>query len=57
MLPSQALGDASTFDLQVMDIGIRYEYIAEQKRQGTYKKPVPKLSQDEMRQMIERTKQ
>jgi len=56
MLPSNILADATTFDLQVMDIGLRYEHVAEQKRRGTYKKPIPKLSVDEMKDMIARTK-
>ena len=39
-----------------MDIGLRHEHVAEQKRQGKYVKPVKQLSQDEMKAIIERTR-
>lgn len=55
-LPSQVINEASTFDLQVMDIGIRYETVAKQKRDGTYVKPLPKLSEQEMLAILKRAK-
>lgn len=55
-LPSIVLSQASTFDLYVMDIGIRYTSIAEQKKNGTYVKPVPELSQEEMLEIIARNR-
>lgn len=48
--------EATTFDLFAMDLGIRYELVARQKAEGTYKKPVPKLTQEQMKDMIARTK-
>lgn len=56
LLPSEVIARASTFDLYTMDIGIRYEKIAEQKRNGTYKKPVEQLSQEQMKAMISKTR-
>lgn len=55
-LPSEVLNQASTFDLHVMDIGIRYTSIAEQKKNGTYIKPPPVLSQEEMLEIIARNR-
>jgi hypothetical protein len=51
-LPSDLLSNATTFDLYVMDIGVRYEIVSEQKRNGTYVKPLPELSQQEMMDLI-----
>ena len=55
-LPTEILENASTFDLQVMDIGIRYEIVAEQKRNGTYVKPSPKMSTEDMQRMLDQAK-
>lgn len=55
-LPTEVLKTASTFDLYVMDIGIRYTAIAEQKKNGTYVKPTPELSQEEMLEIIARNR-
>lgn len=51
-LPSVVLANATTFDLYVMDIGVRYEHIQQQKSQGTYVEPIPQLTQEEMKAMI-----
>lgn len=47
---------ATTFDLYVMDIGTRYAVIREQKRNGTYVKPTPKLTQEQMLAIVKRAK-
>jgi hypothetical protein len=57
ILPSIAFKDANTFDLFVLDIGIRYDVIAQQKAKGTYVKPVPKLSQQKLNEIIEKHKE
>jgi hypothetical protein len=57
VLPGDLLERASTFDLYVMDIGIRYEALQEQKRKGLLPdKPVKQLSPEEMKAMLERTR-
>jgi hypothetical protein len=55
-LPSEILREATTFDLYAMDLGVRYEYVARQKAEGTYKKPTPKLSVEEMKAILARSK-
>lgn len=47
---------ATTFDLLVMDLGIRYEHYRDLKAQGKWKKPTPKLSEEEMLKMIKDVK-
>jgi len=56
LLPSECMERATTFDLFVMEIGSRYAVVREQKRNGTYIKPTPKLSQEEMLAMVKRAK-
>lgn len=56
LLPSEVLERADTFDLFCMDIGIRYEHVAEQKRKGTWQKPEKKLSESEMQKMLNQVK-
>jgi hypothetical protein len=56
LLPSAVLAQGTTLDLFVMDIGMRYEVYKEQKAKGKYKKPVPKLSEEQMLSMIENAK-
>jgi hypothetical protein len=56
LLPSEVMSRGSTFDLECMDLGIRYTVIEEQKRNGTYKKPIPKLTEKEMLNIIKKTK-
>lgn len=56
VLPSQAIESATTFDLYVMDVALRYEIVAQQKRDGTYVKPVPKLTEEEMLLMIDKVR-
>lgn len=56
LLPSECMERATTFDLYVMDIGSRYAVIREQKRNGTYIKPTPKLSQEQMVAMLQKVK-
>lgn len=55
-LPSEVFARADTFDLYCMDIGIRYEYVQEQKRKGTWVKPTPKLSEEQMQAMMKAAK-
>jgi len=56
LLPSEVLDRATTFDLYCMDIGIRYTHVEEQKRKGTYKPSKPNISSEEMKSLLERTK-
>lgn len=56
LLPSEVLERGNTFDLYVMDIGIRYEYVQQQKRNGTYKKTTPELSETQMAEMLKKTR-
>ena len=54
-MPSEALSRASTFDLHVMDVSIRWSnYQHEMAKTG--KKPVPKLSQDTLTEMLNSVK-
>lgn len=54
-LPSQALAQATTFDLHVLDVATRWSnYQHEMASTGT--KPVPKLSEQQMIQMLESVK-
>ena len=53
--PSEVLDRASTFDLVVIDAALGYEKYIQDKADG--KKEAPKLSQEEMMKMMERTKQ
>ena len=55
LLPSEVLDRASTFDLVVIDAALGYEKYIQDKADG--KKEAPKLSQEEMMKMMERTKQ
>lgn len=52
-LPSEVLATADTFDLYCLDVGIRYEYVQEQKRKGTWQKPAPKLSEDDLLKLMQ----
>lgn len=54
VLPSEVLDRASTFDLVVIDAALGYEKYITDKAEG--KREAPKLSQDEMTKMLERTK-
>jgi hypothetical protein len=56
LLPSEVLDRATTFDLYCMDIGIRYTHVEEQKRKGTYVKPAPKISTEQMAQMMSKVR-
>jgi hypothetical protein len=54
-LPSEALATATTFDLYVLDVATRWSnYQYEQSSTGT--KSAPKLSQDQMLDMVARAK-
>lgn len=58
LLPTEALARATTFDLRVMEVGNRYQSRKQTMSQGkTPAKSRPKLSEQEMRDMIERVKQ
>lgn len=56
LLPSEVLNRANTFDLYCMDLGIRYTYVEDQKRKGTYVPPTKQLSPEQMKQMLEKTR-
>lgn len=55
-LPGEILERATTFDLYCMDVGIRYTVVEEQKRNGTYQKSSPVLSQTTMQDMLNKVK-
>jgi hypothetical protein len=54
-LPSQALEQATTFDLHVLDVATRWSNY-QHELAATGKKPVPKLSEQQMMQMLESVK-
>ena len=54
-LPSQALEQATTFDLHVLDVSTRWANY-QHELATTGKKPVPKLSEQQMMQMLESVK-
>jgi hypothetical protein len=54
-LPSYALEQATTFDLHVLDVATRWHNY-QQEFASTGKKPVPKLSEDAMMQMLKNVK-
>jgi hypothetical protein len=54
-LPSEALARASTFDLHVLDVSARWSNRQQEKTSGN--KSAANLSQQEMMDMINRTKQ
>lgn len=51
LIPSEALIRATTFDLYVMNSSISYEHYR-QELATTGKKPLPKLSQEQMMAML-----
>ena len=55
LLPSEVMTKASTFDLVVLDAALGFQTYMQDKAEG--KKEAPKLSQEEMIKMVERTKQ
>lgn len=57
MLPSEALGRATTFDLRVLEIQSQYERRQRDIIEGkTSSKPVPRLSENQMLAMMERVR-
>lgn len=54
-LPSEALCKASTFDLHVMDVAVRWSNY-QHELASTGKKPVPKLSQEKLTDMLNSVK-
>jgi hypothetical protein len=56
LLPSEALGRATTFDLYVLDNYSRFIKYQEAKSQGKAA-PAPQLTQEQMKAMIARAKQ
>jgi len=54
-LPSEALTTATTFDLHVMDVAIRWSNY-QHELATTGKKPVPKLSQEKLSDMLNAVK-
>jgi hypothetical protein len=55
LLPSEALGRASTFDLYVLDVFHRYSKYQEARQQGKAP-PAQQLSVQQMKAMIEQAK-
>ena len=55
LLPSEVMTKASTFDLVVLDAALGFQTYMQDKAEG--KREAPKLSQEEMIKMVERTKQ
>lgn len=53
MLPHEVLSQASTFDLYVMNTAISWQNQQQQIAINGGEKPLPKLSQDEMRAMMD----
>ena len=56
ILPSEALARANTFDLAVLDISAKWERYRNDRANGI-KPPAPKLTQEEMRAMIDSVNQ
>ena len=57
MLPSEALGRATTFDLRVLEIQSQYERRQRDIAEGkTPAKATPKLTQEQMLAMLERVR-
>ena len=58
-LPSQAMGQGTTFDLHVMDIATRWSNYQHEKAAGKpgTGRPVPRLSQERMQAMLQRVKE
>jgi hypothetical protein len=54
LLPSEVLDRASTFDLVIMDVALGFENYQRDLADG--KKPAPNLKQDQMLDMIKRTR-
>jgi len=57
VLPSQAMKNATTFDLYVLDISSRYQHYRQQVAEGKYVKPVKQLSEQEMLAMLAKVKE
>jgi len=55
LLPSEVMEKASTFDLVVLDAALGYQTYIQDKADG--KKEAPKMSQEDLVKMVERTKQ
>jgi len=55
LLPSEVMTRASTFDLVVLDAALGYQTYIQDKAEG--KKEAPKMSQEDLVKMVERTKQ
>lgn len=53
LLPSEVAARATTFDIMVMDVMATWEDYQQKKADGSY---VPKLSQDELLQILEENK-
>lgn len=54
LLPSQVRDNATTYDIMVMDAYVSWEN--EQRDIASGKKPVPKLTTEEMQAMIDRVR-
>jgi hypothetical protein len=53
-LPSYVKANATTFDVMVMDVMLSWENQKDDERQG--KKPIPKLTQQEMMDMLNKAR-
>lgn len=56
LLPSEALARATTLDLYVLDVSARYSKYQQDVAEGK-KTATPNLSQEQMAEMIKRTKE
>lgn len=52
LLPSQVMSDATTFDLFIMDAAVSWHNYQQELRENGGKAPVPKLTQEQMQQML-----
>ncbi len=55
-LPSEVLKSGSSIDVQIANIGIRYEAYLTKKAQNNGEEPVPELTESQMLEMVERVK-
>lgn len=54
ILPSDAIGRATTFDLVIMDAALGYERYQQDRSEG--RKPTPQVSTQQMTAMLERVR-
>ncbi len=57
LLPSEVMNRATTFDLQVLDISAKWERHQRERAETGGKPPIPQLSQEQMLEMIRKTRE